>query len=1236
MQPPHPASHRSPFGTETPTTLLLLMLGRSRELPSSNTRLPVICCGSVTVVLRAHPASLMATVDCEQRMRAWFCTTTHTTQKPLCETDIDEIAQVLSECSQPAWSLIPRIYSVLKIIDCIDAIEYFVSEKITDFWFPFSQKTLPVSFQDTTARNAFLQNQELVFNIRTIRLEHEESSHGHFRDASAIPFKKIGELGKGGFGSVDRVLSTITHREYARKQLPRGRTFRKDKEVLRAFEQELSRLKSLSKNQHQHVVKLIGSYTDPRYVGIITSPVADRNLHEHLTQDLGPGPKSFLRPFFGCLASALCYLHDNNVRHKDIKPQNILVKGEHVYLTDFGLAIDRNDLSRSTTVGLTTSTPRYAAPEVADSSARSWSADVWSLGCVFLEMWTVLNGESVQALHSHMTDTGTFLHCYCSNSSSVQVWLELISSNSDVAGDKTPAVWIEGMLKIDRSARLSARAVLDSILTYSEDPTSTFSFIGHCCLHEDDTDESVVSSAIAAAADVTARASTQSISQGNCTDFDPSPFKTSEKEGHMRDASSVAQSPILSHSSPLSKPSTKEPHKENKEASLGAISVGNETSDSDGRDTSSFPSGDQRTILQGDRAAMAAQPLHSYVEDEAVSLERETNNLINTEFRMRSTETVSPCDATEAKSAQQWVFYTSKESSDHQIDSGAEADNKAKTGAYASDQTLHDTSTFHTQGPDADRRNWRASNISQNPPIRKNDEDTSSNAESSYTDASIAGSVHRAQSVPMEPSAGVSMSNRQEQLRSPPKTTSRNGKSQGNLTQMKSLYTDCPTDEELHRPPQKALEKGWQRCYNCKAVVELKAGCNHATCRCKAQFCMVCAVPWKTCNCPWFDHSQTPDEERHDREERRVTTTSMNKGPSGSPHPISLQQINPFRRNPVTAAHPGSPDSVHAKPTMGSNRPAPNPATPRCASVLDYDRIPHRSSDYPRPRANSPDSIHSDRSSNPYMKLRMGANRQSEYGMSRKDRVPTATYIRFPVRSESPDSAEGNQSLHEYYDWTPRGPTSANRPTVVRPSSSYHSTVPQWLPIVPVAPTFAPAQPDSPGSAHSSQSAPYYHDWTPRESMGAKRPTGVRPNPNRHPPAPSVPTPPAPQSYLYSDDSDQYFTHRPAYKTKPPIGVPRPATNQPPPLQTGPRPQDKTSDTCTMAGISISRGKLAPVLHGGSRVILWRSYVEPDPQAVMTQRANVEVDDWGCGDEEEDDEDVGSMVARAPASRVGR
>ncbi|KAK1087957.1 hypothetical protein LTR33_000797 [Friedmanniomyces endolithicus] len=69
---------------------------------------------------------------------------------------------------------------------------------------------------------------------------------------------------------------------------------------------------------------------------------------------------------------------------------------------------------------------------------------------------------------------------------------------------------------------------------------------------------------------------------------------------------------------------------------------------------------------------------------------------------------------------------------------------------------------------------------------------------------------------------------------------------------------DCPDDPETAKLVDQAKEKGWQRCFNCSSMVELKEGCNHMTCRCLAEFCMVCGSKWKTCECPWFAYSNLP------------------------------------------------------------------------------------------------------------------------------------------------------------------------------------------------------------------------------------------------------------------------------------------------------------------------------------------------------------------------------------------
>ncbi|CAN9393932.1 unnamed protein product [Alternaria alternata] len=191
-------------------------------------------------------------------LRRWFPVNAEKASTPFTENDIRGIADVLTRCGRERWSLVPRLYSILRKIDQLDAIDAFIDSDITDVYFPFTKSTLPEALRDLSARLRFLELQHLVYNKEALNLE-RHAPHGHFSDYTEVPLKKVGELGKGGFGFVDHVVSTISHQEYARKLIPRGKTFKKDKQVLKDFTKELSNLKQLS---HKHLVELVGSYTD--------------------------------------------------------------------------------------------------------------------------------------------------------------------------------------------------------------------------------------------------------------------------------------------------------------------------------------------------------------------------------------------------------------------------------------------------------------------------------------------------------------------------------------------------------------------------------------------------------------------------------------------------------------------------------------------------------------------------------------------------------------------------------------------------------------------------------------------------------------------------------------------------------------------------------------------------------------------------------------------------------------
>jgi serine/threonine protein kinase len=84
---------------------------------------------------------------------------------------------------------------------------------------------------------------------------------------------------------------------------------RKKKEV----EQFIAEIEILKRLKHRHVVKFVGSYTDVKYIALIMTPIADRDLTTYLAS-VTPAKYPELGTFFGCLATALEFLHLLNRR----------------------------------------------------------------------------------------------------------------------------------------------------------------------------------------------------------------------------------------------------------------------------------------------------------------------------------------------------------------------------------------------------------------------------------------------------------------------------------------------------------------------------------------------------------------------------------------------------------------------------------------------------------------------------------------------------------------------------------------------------------------------------------------------------------------------------------------------------------------------------------------------------------------------------------------------------------
>ncbi|KAJ4332532.1 hypothetical protein N0V95_009643 [Ascochyta clinopodiicola] len=254
------------------------------------------------------------------------------------------------------------------------------------------------------------------------------------------------------------VYTTVVHGFY----LAWKRIHLKRKVEVERYMKEIDIMKKLS---YAHMIRLIGTYTHRQFLGLLLHPIAicdlstffedveaywsdsaDGAQRSHLAQlhfcshESSSYKASSIYLQLGCLVSAVAYLHDQKIRHKDLKPSNILMVPEGLYLSDFGSATDVSLRSRSASEN-EQGTPKYFAPEVCplhitlkhsqkyrplDQDARyepsGRAADISSLGCVLLEI-LILNTEgSLKRLRANCLTKDPAFHAIISQ---IDAWLPL-------------------------------------------------------------------------------------------------------------------------------------------------------------------------------------------------------------------------------------------------------------------------------------------------------------------------------------------------------------------------------------------------------------------------------------------------------------------------------------------------------------------------------------------------------------------------------------------------------------------------------------------------------------------------------------------------------------------------------------------------------------------------------------------------------------------------------------------
>lgn len=195
---------------------------------------------------------------------------------------------------------------------------------------------------------------------------------------------KGSSIGTGSHGCVYKALNTLTGKIFAVKQSIVDDRKEEDRKYRERLEVELTICKDL---RHPNIVETLGFENASNHLYIYLEYVPGGSMSS-LLHEFGPLTGDLLTRSTTGVLQGLNYLHTRNppVVHRDIKGANILVDVNFtVKLSDFGCSKRSNETTSFTTIG---SIPWMAPEVIQQQDGYGRKADIWSLGCVLIEMAT--------------------------------------------------------------------------------------------------------------------------------------------------------------------------------------------------------------------------------------------------------------------------------------------------------------------------------------------------------------------------------------------------------------------------------------------------------------------------------------------------------------------------------------------------------------------------------------------------------------------------------------------------------------------------------------------------------------------------------------------------------------------------------------------------------------------------------------------------------------------------------
>ncbi len=379
----------------------------------------------------------------------------------------------------------PKICLILYGMKQEILVDCFCESQKRDVDLPLSTETVEqIMYQDPSHAAAFATEQ-----YRAVNRKWEDGDHIEIPEEEPLPLCFDGIYGKGSYVTVQRYRDPFKPLVYAVKE---GNSA----DARDHLQREIAQLKKVN---HRHIVQFVKSYQRGSQYGLLIRPAATTDLEKLLEryrknnydyQKHNEEPRRtrvWLEPVmltaFGCLSYSLSHIHGRRIRHRDIKPVNILYEKAYskdrparFLWADFGFAHHFGATGSSKIRSFYRYTRRYGAPETHTNQdtdeeseasqepesyffntrpANGRPSDIFSFGCVFLEILSALTDAEIPK-----TESGSYQ--YWRHITELQAWAEnqrqLLESSSPL---RVPFELAVEMIRLEARERPSIDEIIE-------------------------------------------------------------------------------------------------------------------------------------------------------------------------------------------------------------------------------------------------------------------------------------------------------------------------------------------------------------------------------------------------------------------------------------------------------------------------------------------------------------------------------------------------------------------------------------------------------------------------------------------------------------------------------------------------------------------------------------------------------------------------------------------------------